>query len=85
MAVDWLPMPTVLRIGAARFFFYSNEGTEPSHIHVEEAGAVAKFWLDPVSLHSSNRFSPHQLRRLEREVVEHQREFQEAWNDHFRT
>ena len=43
-------MPTVRRIGSARFFFYSNEGTEPPHIHAEEAGAVAKFWLEPVSL-----------------------------------
>ena len=47
-------MPTVLRIGSARFFFYSNEGDKPSHIHVEQAGAVAKFWLDPVSLASSH-------------------------------
>lgn len=38
-------MPTVRQIGSARFFFYSNEGTEPPHIHVEQAGAVAKFWL----------------------------------------
>lgn len=78
-------MPTVRRIGAARFFFYSNEGTEPPHIHVEEGGAVAKFWLDPVSLAYSSRFSGHQLRRLEREVVEHQHEFQEAWHDFFKT
>ena len=28
-------MPTVLRICAARFFFYSNEGSEPPHIHIE--------------------------------------------------
>jgi len=48
-------MPTVLRIGAARFFFYSNEGAEPAHIHVEQAGALAKFWLDPVALAASSR------------------------------
>jgi hypothetical protein len=43
-------MPTVLRIGATRFFFFSNEGAEPAHIHIEQAGALAKFWLDPVAL-----------------------------------
>jgi len=64
-------MPTVRRIGAARFFFYSNEGTEPPHIHVEQAGALAKSWLEPVSLASSNRLRGHELRRLERLVVEH--------------
>jgi hypothetical protein len=50
-------MPTVRRIGAARFFFFSNEGTEPPQIHVEQGDAMAKFWLDPVSLDSSTRVS----------------------------
>jgi hypothetical protein len=57
-------MPTVRRIGATRFFFYSNEGTEPAHIHVEQAGALAEFWLEPVSLASSSRLRGHELRRL---------------------
>lgn len=77
-------MPTVLRIGSARFFFFSNEGTEPPHIHVEQAGALAKFWLEPVSLASSTRFSGRELRRLEELVIEHRLTFLEAWNDFFR-
>ena len=77
-------MPTVRHIGSARFFFYSNEGTEPPHIHVEQAGAVAKFWLDPVSLAWSSRFRGHELRRLERDVAEHRDEFMEAWHEFFR-
>jgi hypothetical protein len=52
---------------------------------VEEAGAVAKFWLEPVSLANSSRFGGHELRRLERAVAEHQREFLEAWHDFFKT
>jgi hypothetical protein len=63
-------MPTVLRIGATRFFFFSNEGAEPAHIHIEQAGALAKFWLDPVALAGSSRFSGHELRRLEKHVVD---------------
>ncbi len=78
-------MPTVLRIGGARFFFYSNEGEEPAHVHVEQAGAVAKFWLDPVSLASSSRFTGRELRRLERLVNEHQQRLLEAWNEDFGT
>ena len=78
-------MSTVRRIGSARFFFYSNEGTEPPHIHVEEAGAVAKFWLEPVSLASSSRFRAHDLRRLERLVAEHRDEFLEVWHEFFRS
>ena len=42
-------MPTVLRISGFRFFFYSLEGSEPPHIHVEHGGSVAKFWLNPVA------------------------------------
>jgi hypothetical protein len=27
-------MPTLLRIGSFRFHFYSDEGSEPPHVHV---------------------------------------------------
>jgi hypothetical protein len=78
-------MPTVLRIGAARFFFYSNERGESPHVHVEEADAVAKFWLEPVSLASTRGLRPRRLRELERIVVDHREAFLAAWNEHFRT
>lgn len=34
-------MPIVLIIEGFVFFFYSSEGNEPPHIHVEKAGAKA--------------------------------------------
>jgi hypothetical protein len=34
-------MPTALRLGPYRFFFYSLENREPPHIHVEEGENVA--------------------------------------------
>ena len=43
-------MPNVLRVGRYRFFFFSNEGHEPVHIHVEKGEKYAKFWLKPISL-----------------------------------
>jgi hypothetical protein len=43
-------MPTILRLGALRFFFYSLENAEPPHIHVESGNAMAKYWLEPVEL-----------------------------------
>src|ERR1043165_864320 len=39
-------MPTVLRVSGFRFFFYSLEGSEPAHIHVEHGDNTAKFWLE---------------------------------------
>jgi len=41
-------MPTVLREGPYRFFFYSSDGDEPLHIHVQRDEAIARFWLDPL-------------------------------------
>ncbi|MEW5964895.1 MAG: DUF4160 domain-containing protein [Pseudomonadota bacterium] len=50
------PMPTVLRIGPFRFFFYSGDGGEPPHIHVERDGTIARFWQMPVRLASGGGF-----------------------------
>ncbi len=36
-------MPTVMRIGRYRFYFFSNEGEEPPHIHIKAGSDVAKF------------------------------------------
>ncbi|MEZ4269283.1 MAG: DUF4160 domain-containing protein [Myxococcota bacterium] len=76
-------MPTVLRIGPYRFFFYSDEGVEPAHIHVQRDRALAKFWLTSVSLASSYRYSGRELRYIEALVHEHRALFQEAWDGHF--
>ena len=76
-------MPTVLRIGPFRLFFFSNEGLEPAHIHVKAGGDEAKFWLDPVQLVANYGFNGHQLRRIQRLVEEHRDELLEAWNEHF--
>lgn len=64
-------MPTVLRIDGLRFFFYSKEGTEPSHIHVEQGDNVA-IWLEPVEIHSSYGFSAKDINRIHKLVVDHQ-------------
>lgn len=40
-------MPTVLTKDGFRFYFYSEEGNEPMHIHVAYASGRAKYWLSP--------------------------------------
>jgi hypothetical protein len=52
-------------------------------VHIEQAGALAKFWLEPVSLAISSRFSGRELRRLEKQIVQHRQQFLEAWREHF--
>ena len=76
-------MPTILRIGPFRFFFYSNELGEPAHIHVQSDNKTAKFWLEPVSLSKSVRFSSKELRELEKLVTSNKVVFMEAWNEYF--
>lgn len=76
-------MPTVLRIGPYRFFFFSNENAEPPHIHVERDDAVAKFWLQPVALADNIGFSARELRELFKLTEENAALFLERWNEHF--
>ena len=76
-------MPTVLRVGPFRFFFYAGDGGEPPHIHVEREDNEAKFWLDPVRLARSRGFSRKEINRVRRVVVEHQEQLLESWNEFF--
>lgn len=61
-------MPTVLKIGGFRFFFYSNEGNEPPHIHVEKGSSVAKYWLQPVLFENSYGFSATEINSIRKLV-----------------
>ena len=75
-------MPTVLRVGSFRFHFYSDEGTEPPHIHVRCADGECKFWLDTVAL-ARNRGVPSCLvRDMERLVYEHIELLLEKYDEH---
>lgn len=77
-------MPEVLRVDGYRFFFFSREGQEPPHIHVEQAEGFAKFWLGPpVALAESRGFRNRELRDLHSLVEEHCGTFMLAWHEHF--
>ncbi|GAB4114780.1 MAG: hypothetical protein Tsb0027_04130 [Wenzhouxiangellaceae bacterium] len=57
-------MPTVLRDGPYRFYWYSHEPDEPPHIHVDRDNRSAKFWLQPVALARNLGFPAHELRQI---------------------
>ncbi len=76
-------MPTVLRIGPYRFFFFSNEGSEPAHIHVQAGSKLAKFWLEPVRLASKAGFKAHEIRTIEKHVRENSALLRQAWDVYF--
>lgn len=76
-------MPTVLRWNGYRFYFFSNEGSEPPHIHIDKGGATAKVWLDPVALASNLGYSQRELTVLLRKVEDEREAFVEAWRAYF--
>lgn len=76
-------MPTVLSVKGHRFFFFSLEGNEPPHIHVEYEENVAKFWLNPIALASSYGFKSHELARIRAIIIKHRELFVERWHEFF--
>ena len=76
-------MPTVLRSGPYRFFFYAGDGHEPAHIHVERDEGEAKFWLEPLRLERSHGFGRKEINKLRRLVGQHQQILLESWNEFF--
>lgn len=76
-------MPTVLRAGPYRFFFFSGDRAEPPHIHVERDSFRAKVWLTPVRLAENRGFSAVELNRVRRLTVENRTALLRSWCDHF--
>ena len=76
-------MPTLLRSGPYRFYFYSHEPNEPPHVHVDREDLSAKFWLDPVQLAANFGFRAHELREIQSIVSNHRTELLEAWHGFF--
>jgi len=76
-------MPTVLRFGPYRLYFYSHEPNEPPHVHIDRDDQTCKFWLEPVALARNLGFSAKELRDVERLVIDNQQSLLEAWHEYF--
>ncbi len=76
-------MPTLLRVGAYRFFFYAGDRDEPSHIHIERDQDQAKFWLSPIRLQKNKGFSRTEINHIQKLIQEHQEQLLAGWNDFF--
>lgn len=73
-------MPTALRAGPYRFYFYANDRDEPRHMHVERDNRVAKFWLAPTRLQSSGGMRDLEIRRIARIIDDNEDALVEAWD-----
>lgn len=68
-------MPTILRVDAYRFYFYSNEPLRPN-VHCQRENKICKWWLEKdgcphVSLKDAGEFSPKELNDIEKIVTEY--------------
>jgi hypothetical protein len=74
-------MPTILRSGPYRVYFYSHEPNEPPHVHVDRDKASCKVWLVPAALSSSLGLSARELREIERLVSLNRAIMLKAWEE----
>jgi len=76
-------MPTLFIVDGYRFFFFSNEGNEPKHVHIEKAEKYAKFWLSPIALAANYRFNSSELRKIEEMIEQRKEEIGVRWDEYF--
>jgi hypothetical protein len=76
-------MPTVIRIGSYRFHFYSDEGKEPPHIHVDTPEGECKFWLDPIRLARNKGVPATDIRKIEKLIFQHNELLKEKYDEYF--
>jgi hypothetical protein len=76
-------MPTVLRSGPYRAFFYAGDRHEPPHVHIERDRKKAKYWLDPIVLESSDGFTRAELIDIYRLLSEQRMVLLKKWHDYF--
>jgi hypothetical protein len=76
-------MPTVLRWGPYRAFFYSNEGNEPPHVHVRAGDREAKFWLHDMGIAANAGFPAREIGDIVRHLRANRAALEDAWHEHF--
>ena len=79
-------MPTITGLpDRYRFFFYSIDCNEPTHVHVRRDDAECKFWLEPVRIGFNYRFGSIELRRIRNIILEYRPRILETWREHCRS
>ena len=76
-------MPTLLRYGGYRFYFFSHEPNEPPHIHVDKGNATIKVWLATLEVARNRGFRTHEIAGIIAIIGNHQRMFVEKWHEYF--
>lgn len=76
-------MPTLLLINGLRFFFYSSENNEPTHVHVTKGSANGKIWLLPnIEIAYMHGFTNSEIKLIMRITDTHLESFKSKWNEY---
>ena len=74
-------MPTVLRTGPYRLYFYSHEPNEPLHVHIDRDNQSCKYWLEPIVLARNLGFNAKELSEIEKIIIKNKKNLLEAWHE----
>ncbi|MBL7829858.1 MAG: DUF4160 domain-containing protein [Saprospiraceae bacterium] len=81
-------MPTVLFILGWRIYFYSNEGSEPIHVHGEKGNMECKYWILVEEMDIREEFtfnmSPKDKRDVRKIIFNNFDTIVDAWNNFFK-
>jgi Domain of unknown function (DUF4160) len=78
-------MPTVLVVNGFRFFFYSADGDEPAHVHVQKGSGDGKIWLKPeTKIEYLVDFKSQEEKQILEIVGENRELLILKWNEYFR-
>jgi Domain of unknown function (DUF4160) len=76
-------MPTVLRWRGRRFYFYSSDGDEPPHVHVDHGRRTIKIWLTTLKIAYNDGYPIREVRAILGVVDRHRERLLEAWREYF--
>jgi hypothetical protein len=76
-------MPTILKEAGYRLHFFSADGHEPPHVHIEASGRKAKVWLRDLRVAKNSGFGEVEMGRIVQMVSDNRVRLLEAWNDFF--
>lgn len=81
-------MPTVLYILGWRLFFYSNEGSDPMHIHAQKGDMECKFWILEEEVDIKEEFgynlNPPRRKEIRKIIFQNFDLIVESWKTYFK-
>ena len=75
-------MPTIF-IEGYKFRFYSSDVNEPPHVHVIQAGRMAKIWLNSLEVEYNRGYNKTELNKVLKLTALNENKLLEAWHEHF--